>query len=57
MAEKKMPISLVGIVVEEDYGCCEWCSTPFKDENDVFKVRGDYVCRECVERMYEERED
>lgn len=50
-------ISLVGKSVEEDYGFCEWCKNPFKDESDIYKIRGDYVCRECVERMCEERED
>lgn len=50
-------ISLVGAELEEDYGLCAWCSKPLKSESDIYKVRGDFVCHECVERMYEERED
>lgn len=50
-------ISLVGPELEEDYGLCAWCGKPLKSENDIYKVRGDFVCRECVERMFEERED
>ena len=56
MTEKKT-ISLVGVELDEDFGLCAWCSKPLKSENDIFKRRGDFVCRECVERMYEERED
>ena len=50
-------ICLVGKALEQDYGLCAWCGKPLKDESDIYKVRGDFVCRECVERMYEERED
>lgn len=50
-------ISLVGKALEQDYGLCAWCGNPLKSESDIYKVRGDFVCRECVERMYEERED
>lgn len=50
-------ISLVGKALEQDYGLCAWCGKPLKSESDIYKVRGDFVCRECVERMYEERED
>ena len=50
-------ISLVGNRLDEDYGICAWCGSAFKGEGDIYKVRGDFVCRECVERMYEERED
>lgn len=50
-------ISLVGKELEQDYGICAWCFAKFKDESDIYKVRGDFVCRECVGRMYEERED
>ena len=56
MSERKT-ISLVGAKVKEDYGICAWCFAEFKDESDIYKVRGDLVCRECVERMCEERED
>ena len=54
---ERKTISLVGVEADEDFGICAWCGHDFKDENDIFKVRGDYVCWECVERMYEERED
>lgn len=50
-------ISLVGKALAQDYGVCEWCGNPLKSESDIYKVRGYFVCRECVERMYEERED
>ena len=50
-------ISLVGKALGQDYGICAWCFANFKDESDIYKVRGDFVCRDCVERMYEERED
>lgn len=56
MMERKC-ISLIGKVVDTDYGVCDWCGEPFKDERDIYKVRGDYVCRTCVEDMFEERED
>jgi hypothetical protein len=56
MSDKKT-ISLVGAELKEDFGICDWCFAEFKDENHIYKVRGDFVCRECVERMYEERED
>ena len=50
-------ISLDGKKLEQEYGICAWCFAKFKGESDINKVRGDFVCRECVERMYEERED
>ena len=56
MTERKT-ISLVGAKVKEDYVVCALCLNDFKDESDIYKVRGDFVCRECVERMCEEMED
>ena len=56
MTERKR-VSLVLPQAEEDFGLCDWCSEPIKSGNDLYKIRGCYVCRECVERMYEERED
>ena len=50
-------VSLVLPQPEEDFGLCSWCGEKLKSESDIYKVRGDFVCRECVERMYEERED
>ena len=54
--ERKI-ISLVKPQEQEDYGICAWCGEPITNENDIYKVRGDYICRDCLERMYEERED
>ena len=56
MKKENKKIYLFGNI-ENDFGLCSWCSKPLKSENDIFKRRGDFVCRECVERMYEERED
>ena len=56
MENKSKKIYLFG-EKESDLGLCCWCSKPIKSEKDIYKVRGDFVCRECVERMYEERED
>lgn len=50
-------ISLVKPKEQEDYGICDWCGEPITNESDIYKVRGDYICRDCVERMHEERED
>lgn len=50
-------ISLLGKPEKEPVTWCEWCDEPIMDESNIYKIRGDYVCRECVERMYEERED
>lgn len=56
MSERKR-VSLVLPQPEEDFGVCEWCGNAIRRESDIYKVRGDFVCRECVERMVEERED
>lgn len=56
MKNKDNKIYLFG-KIEDYFGLCSWCGKPLKGESDIYKVRGDFVCRECVERMYEERED
>ena len=56
MQEEKL-ISLVKPKEQECLCICDWCGEPITNENDIYKVRGDYICRDCLERMYEERED
>ena len=56
MEENKL-ISLVKEQDEEVCWICDWCGEEITKAEDIYKVRGDYVCRECMERMYEEREN
>lgn len=55
MDEKKTPISLVREPEKEVCGFCDWCGEPLY-EDGIYKVRGDYICRTCVEQIYENRE-